>query len=101
LDLFDGREAVVELNSLGRLVSKLVNTVEKRQTELEMALAQAHGVPVRRLNLVAQEPVALWNFQRTEELIETGYVATQVAIAAWPRQRPTGPWSWLNRLVKK
>lgn len=101
LDLFDGREALVELSSPSRLVSKLVNTVEKRQTELEMALAQAHGVPVRRLNLVAQEPVALWNFQRTPELIETGYITTQTAIAGWPRQTPQGPRSWFDWLVRR
>ena len=101
LDLFDGREAMAELSSPGQLVSKLVNTVEKRQTELEMALAQAHGVPVRRLNLVAQEPVALWNFQRTPELIETGYTTTQTAIVAWPRQRPQRPRSWFDRLVRR
>ena len=100
MDLIDGREELVELTSPRRLVSKLVNTVEKRQTELEMALAQAHGVPVHRLNLVAQELVALWNFQRTPELIETGYVTTQTAIATWSRQRTQGPRSWLNRLVR-
>jgi NTE family protein len=101
LDLFDGREAMVELPSRGRLVSKLVSTVEKRQTELEIALAQAHGVLVRRLNLVAQEPVALWNFQRTPELIETGYVFTQTAITAWPRQLPQQPRSWFDKLVRR
>ena len=100
LDLFDDREAMVELPGPGKLVSKLVNTVEKRQTELEMALAQAHGVPVRRLNLVAQEPVALWNFQRTAELIETGYATTQIAIANWasqPSQKPKGLFDWLAK----
>jgi NTE family protein len=101
LDLFDGREALVELPSPGRLVSKLVGTVEKRQTELEMALAQAHGVPVHRVSLVAQEPVALWNFQRTQELIETGYVTTQMAIATWPRQRQKTPSTWFSKLMKR
>ncbi len=101
LDLFDGREALVELPSPGQLVSKLVSTVEKRQTELEIALAQAHGVPVRRLNLVAHKPVALWNFQRTPELIETGYGITQAAIATWPRQHPQEPPSWFSRMVKR
>ena len=101
LDLYDGREALVELSNPSQLISKLVNTVEKRQTELEIALAQAHGVPVRRLNLVAHEPVVLWNFQRTPELIETGYVITQTAIATWPRQHPQEPSSWFSRLLKR
>lgn len=101
LDLFDGRETLGELSRPGLLVSKLVSTVEKRQTELETALAQAHGVPVRRINLVAREPVALWNFQRTSELIETGYVTTQSVIASWSLPAPKKPSSWFSRLLRK
>jgi NTE family protein len=101
LDLFDGRETLGELSRPGLLVSKLVSTVEKRQTELETALAQAHGVPVRRINLVAREPVALWNFQLTPELIETGYITTQSVIASWPPQRPKKPSNWFIRLVRR
>ena len=85
LDLLDARETLAERPVLGQLISKLVNTVEMRQLELEIALAQARGVAVRRLNLLAQEQVGLWDFQRTPELIEIGYVTTQTAIAAWPR----------------
>jgi NTE family protein len=85
LDLLDARETLAERPVLGQLISKLVNTVEMRQLELEIALAQARGVAVRRLNLFAQEPVGLWDFRHTPELIETGYVTTQTAIAAWPR----------------
>lgn len=85
LDLLDARETLAERPALGQLISKLVNTVEMRQLELEIALAQARGVAVRRLNLLAQEQVGLWDFQHTPELIEIGYVTTQTAIAAWPR----------------
>lgn len=85
LDLLDARETLAERPVLSQLISKLVNTVEMRQLELEIALAQARGVAVRRLNLLAQEPVGLWDFRHTPELIETGYVTTQTAIAAWPR----------------
>ncbi len=86
LDLLDARETLAERPVLGQLISKLVTTVEMRQLELEIALAQARGVAVRRLNLLAQEPVGLWDFRHTPELIETGYVTTQTAIAAWPRE---------------
>lgn len=85
LDLVDARETLAERPVLGQLIGKLVNTVEMRQLELEIALAQARGVAVRRLNLLAQEPVGLWDFRHTPELIETGYLTTQTAIAAWPR----------------
>jgi NTE family protein len=85
LDLLDARETLAERPVLNQLISKLVNTVEMRQSELEIALAQARGVPVRRLNLLVQEPVGLWDFQHTPEMIEIGYATTQTAIAAWPR----------------
>lgn len=85
LDLVDARETLAERPVPGQLISKLVNTVEMRQLELEIALAQARGVAVRRLNLLAQEPVGLWDFRHTPELIETGYLTTQTAITAWPR----------------
>lgn len=85
LDLVDARETLAERPVPGQLIGKLVNTVEMRQLELEIALAQARGVAVRRLNLLAQEPVGLWDFRHTPELIETGYLTTQTAIAAWPR----------------
>lgn len=85
LDLVDARETLAERPVLGQLIGKLVNTVEMRQLELEIALAQARGVAVRRLNLLAQEPVGLWDFRHTPELIETGYLTTQTAITAWPR----------------
>lgn len=101
LDLFDGREALVELPGRGQLVSKLVSAVEKRQTELEMALAQVQGVPVHRLILVARDPIALWNFQRTPELIETGYATTQAAIAAWPHQRAKRSKGWFGWLARR
>lgn len=85
LDLVDARETLAERPVPGQLIGKLVNTVEMRQLELEIALAQARGVAVRRLNLLAQEPVGLWDFRHTPELIETGYLTTQTAITAWPR----------------
>lgn len=85
LDLVDARETLAERPVLGQLIGKLVNTVEMRQLELEIALAQARGVAVRRLNLLAREPVGLWDFRHTPELIETGYLTTQTAITAWPR----------------
>lgn len=101
LDLFDTREAPVELPAMGQLVGKLVNTVERRQIELEMALAQARGVPVRRLNLLAKQPVGLWDFQHTPELIETGYIMAQEAIATWPHPRRQEPSGWLSRLMRR
>jgi NTE family protein len=98
LDLFDGRESILETPAMGQLVGKLVNTVEKRQIELELALAEARNVQVQRLNLVARQPISLWDFQKTPELIETGYTIAQEAMANWPRQHLKEPRGWWSRL---
>ena len=99
LDLMDVREVLAERPAVGRLVGKLVSTVERRQLELETALAQARGVPVRRLSLVAPDPVALWDFQHTPQLIESGYATAQTAIGTWAGIHPRGARGWFGRLL--
>jgi len=73
LDLADPREVAIEAHGFGPFLGKLMNTIEQRQTEMEMALAAARGVPVRRMVLQGEQPVAIWDFSRTDELIERGY----------------------------
>jgi hypothetical protein len=47
--------------------------VEKRQADLELALAKASGVPTLYLDLVGKAPILLWDFQHSDELIAEGY----------------------------
>lgn len=101
LDLIDLREPPVPGPGFGRLLTKLLFTVSKRQVEMELALAESRQVPVRRVNLLGKEPVALWDFQHTMEFIEQGYQITQKEIIAWDEERKPFWRDWLDRLRRK
>lgn len=75
LDLNDLREPPVPGPEIGKLITKLLFAVAKRQTELEIALAERERIPVIRINLLGDTPIALWDFQHTESLIDQGYQA--------------------------
>ncbi|MCS7248061.1 MAG: patatin-like phospholipase family protein [Anaerolineales bacterium] len=98
LDLMDPRVTfTVAVPSFGPFIVKLINTVEQRQLELEMALAAAHRVPVWHIQLRGEGPVPMWDFSHTAALIEHGYQITQAEI----RKRLAKPSpEWLNRLRK-
>ena len=72
LDLIDTREPL-GANRLTGILGRVSMVVEKRQADLELALADARGVPTVYLNLVAKQPVALWDFQHSAALIADGY----------------------------
>jgi NTE family protein len=94
LDLCDSRSLSPEAQGFGPFFAKLLNTVEHRQFELEMELAAARRVPVRRILLCWDQPVPIWDFQHTRELISCGYETTQREIAAWQAER--SPWQRLR-----
>jgi len=73
LDLNDLREPPLPGPEVGKLITKLLFAVAKRQTELELALAEESQIPVLRINLLGDNPIALWDFQHTRELIDRGY----------------------------
>jgi NTE family protein len=83
LDLTDPRGMLTATNGLGVFLDKLITTVEQRQVELEMTSAAEHGVPVRRIPLHDATPVPLWDFSRTNELIQQGYEIARQAISHW------------------
>lgn len=84
LDLIDTRGLTGQGRSsaasrLTSIIERVSVVVEKRQADLEMELAKAHGVPIRFIDLVAREPVALWDFKHSAALIAEGYeIARQV-----------------------
>jgi NTE family protein len=80
LDLADFRDFPLEGTGFGPFLGKLFYTVETRQLQLETTLAQAQGVRVHRLHLLAESPIPLWDFQHSDLLIERGYQFTQQAI---------------------
>ncbi len=95
LDLHDPRAMLVEAQGLGTYLNKLVSVVQERQVDLELALARSLGVRVRYVHLMAPEPVALWGFDRWEELIECGYNTTRGEIARWRAEKK--PWWKLSK----
>lgn len=99
LDLADPRDVPVAERGLGPLLIKLMSMAEGRQTELELALAEARGVPVRRIALRGEPPVALWDFHRTDEMIARGYEIARQEIAPRQPERPAGWRGWLSKLM--
>lgn len=95
LDLYDERVITQAGQGFGPFVGKLLYTVERRQAELELALAAARRVPVRHVSLRGKEPVFLWDFQKTEHLIDLGYETMSRELANWQAERR--PWwrAWL------
>ena len=86
LDLTDPRPPA-GMRTFGSYAFQLLNTVHLRQAELELALAEAHHVPVWMMRLrCVEHPVSLWDFSHTPELIEEGYTFARAEIAG--RQAP-------------
>jgi NTE family protein len=87
LDLYDPRDIPVDTHGFGPFLYKLLSTVEKRQIELEIALAHSKGVIVHRIPLRGNKPVAIWEFERADELISIGYEITRQEIARWEEEK--------------
>lgn len=96
LDLHDPNEVDTAKRGLGDFFLKLDKTVERRQTQLEIELAEARGVAVRRIVLTGEKPVPLWDFTQSAGLIERGYQLTQQAVASWPPPARPSLWRKLN-----
>jgi len=88
LDLIDSRETIGEGDGLRGFLDRLIFTVEKRQLDLELALAEARGIPILYLGLMGELPVPIWDFQHTDGLITQGYEIAQKVIE---NQRSTNP----------
>lgn len=98
LDLADPRETPVDAPGFGPFLGKLMNTVEQRQREVEIALAAAQGVPVRYIALYSDAPIAIWDFQDVAARAGRGYEIARQAIATWQHERPRGWRAWLLAL---
>jgi NTE family protein len=81
LDLMDARQTLGAGDGVRRFIDRLIFTVERRQVDLEMQLAEARGVPVLYLGLVGEAPVPLWDFQHSQTLIHEGYEIAQRLLA--------------------
>jgi hypothetical protein len=55
-------------------------------------------VPVRRIALIGEQPVPLWDFRNTSQLIARGQMLAEKAIAGW---QPVQPRHWWQKLEIK
>jgi len=96
LDLSDPVDIPQDPLGFGTFFSRLLNTIDCRQAELELALARARRVPVHYIHLKSDKPAPVWDFRRTPHLIPRGYDQTKEAIAGWQAERPAGLLGWLR-----
>ncbi len=99
LDLADDRILGPDAQGITVFMTKLLYMVSYRQTALELALAEARGIPVHYVHLQSSQPVAIWDFSRTEALFSEGYALMKEALAGREseEQRP----EWLRRMVER
>jgi len=90
LDIRDFRDVTPEMQGFGPFLAKLIGTVENRQVEMELALAAARRIRVRRVHLTWKDPVPLWDFSHSAELIQHGYQEMKAQINSWRSDRR--PW---------
>jgi NTE family protein len=93
LDLNDTRAYLQSANNLVNLFGKMVATANHRQAELELALADALGLPVKHIRLLGVDPIAIWDFELTETRIARGYALTRDIIETW-RSEPKSRFKW-------
>ena len=80
LDLSDSREMLGTGDGVRRFLDRLIYSVERRQIDLELELAEARGIPLLYIDLVGELPVPIWDFTHTDELITQGYDITRRVI---------------------
>jgi NTE family protein len=90
LDIRDFRDVPAEMQGFGSFLARLIGTVENRQVEMELALAAARRVRVRHVHLVWKDPVPVWDFSRTDELIQHGYEVMKAEMDNWQFEKR--PW---------
>ncbi len=85
LDLDDPPSGFADNLSAMQYMGKFMVAVRHRSVVLETALADAHGVPVHRIQFPGLSNVPIWDFSHYRELIRGGYDRAKLQIAEWDR----------------
>jgi NTE family protein len=101
LDISDIRDVIVDNVPFGPFMGKVINTVQNRLIELELSLARAKGIPVLHIHLTGKEPVAIWNFNFTEKLIESGYETAQKEIIRYRERKKPQRKGWFRSFISR
>ncbi len=80
LDLIDSREMNASGDGVRGFLSRLIYSVGRRQSDLEMELAEARGIPLLYLCLTGEMPIQIWDFSHTDDLIAQGFALTEQVI---------------------
>ena len=89
LDLTDPCPPDMATGSIGLFLCQLVKTVEQRQIHLETRLAAAQGLPVYHVSLLAESPMAVWEFPHAEIQFERGHELMRRYLAEHPELSPS------------
>jgi len=77
LDLFNPPPPTDKITGVKPLMARVFTTMEARHLELEMALAELKGIPVRHWLLRYPVNIPLWDMSHTHNLIHAGYEMAQ------------------------
>jgi NTE family protein len=100
LDLRDSSslsKPTTKLNQLEKIAASFV----QHEAYLELALAEARGVPVRYLHLESSPPTPMWDFSTYRELIAIGYQTARNEIPGWQKTNRFGLKDIFRKLINK
>ena len=80
LDLSASLEMLDAGDGVRGFFNRLIRSVERRQIDLELELAEARGIPVLYIGLQLESSIQIWDFHHTEDLIAKGYDITMRVI---------------------
>jgi NTE family protein len=86
LDLSGSPSMISSSYRINRM-NKAVSAFIKRETNLEFALAEAKGVQVHYMQLLASPPIKMWDFSSYQRLLETGYEIAHRHLSDWAQNR--------------
>jgi NTE family protein len=90
-DLDDLRPMLGNDHAFDQILGKLLFALSQRHIWLEAALADATGVPIRRIELQSPEAWPIWDFSRSGALSEIGYEIASQEISRRNRTESAGP----------
>jgi NTE family protein len=101
LDLADSRMAQQEALGFGPFINKMIITVEKRQMQLELALAAAREVPVLHIPLNTESFIPVWDFRFCDDLIDQGYAIARKALENRGEKHRSGWRAFYHQLANR
>ena len=104
LDLFNPPPPTEHIRGAKALMDRVITTMEARQLELELAVAELHGITIHHWPLRYPVEISLWDLSQTHNLIHAGYERGKEHLAEMKRQiaeseqaEPATHLSWADR----